>query len=463
MSQVILVVLDGLRPDFVSEELTPNLVSLAAEGIVFRNHHACFPSVTRVNSTSIATGCHPGNHGIVDNTLYLPKIQTDPINTGNHTHLRALDRATAGGLLSATTLTELLGAAGRQIAVVTTSSSGACFLQNHRGIGLTVNGDFIDPPAASERIEARFGPAPAKVAPAIELSEWAGSIITDYVLPELHPDLAIVWLCDPDKTQHTYGLGAAESLSAIQSVDTVVGQIAGALEKLGTRDSTNLIVMSDHGWVSYRDRLNVKSALVAAGVKQSPDSRDIRVVGQGVYIHPECTVSTEEIVDYLHRMDEIGAVFTRKTMDSAIPYSEIGYDHPRSPDILFSPAWDEATNAYGVPGMAFGGGPGGHGGSSPYEMRTFLTAKGPGFLSGTEIHSPTGHVDLLPTILHLLDQAPAANKDGRILLESLADNGSEIHSSSDTRTASCGPKRIVLHREKVGTTPYFHFASASIS
>jgi membrane-anchored protein YejM (alkaline phosphatase superfamily) len=43
---VVVVVWDGMRPDFVSEQNTPALWQLAREGVVFRNHHSVYPSAT---------------------------------------------------------------------------------------------------------------------------------------------------------------------------------------------------------------------------------------------------------------------------------------------------------------------------------------------------------------------------------------------------------------------------------
>ena len=42
--QAVLIVWDGMRPDFVSEEKTPALWRLSKEGVFFRNHHAVYPS-----------------------------------------------------------------------------------------------------------------------------------------------------------------------------------------------------------------------------------------------------------------------------------------------------------------------------------------------------------------------------------------------------------------------------------
>src|SRR5215475_5585658 len=66
-----LMVWDGMRPDLVSPELTPNLWQLAAEGVWFDRSHAVYPSITRANSPAISTGCRPGKAGVPGNTFLL--------------------------------------------------------------------------------------------------------------------------------------------------------------------------------------------------------------------------------------------------------------------------------------------------------------------------------------------------------------------------------------------------------
>src|SRR5262245_52540038 len=76
---VVIVVWDGMRPDFVTEQNTPTLWKLAGEGVTFRNHHPVDPSVTMMNGTAMMTGVYPGRSGIIANHVYRPDI--DP----NHT------------------------------------------------------------------------------------------------------------------------------------------------------------------------------------------------------------------------------------------------------------------------------------------------------------------------------------------------------------------------------------------
>ena len=56
MKRAILVVLDGLRRDFVTPTLTPRLHEFRARAEWFALHRSTFPSATRVVSSTLATG-----------------------------------------------------------------------------------------------------------------------------------------------------------------------------------------------------------------------------------------------------------------------------------------------------------------------------------------------------------------------------------------------------------------------
>src|SRR5256714_5803717 len=71
---VVVVVWDGMRPDFVTEQNTPTLWKLSREGVTFRNHHAVYPSATMVNGTAMVTGVYPGKSGLIANYVYRQDI-----------------------------------------------------------------------------------------------------------------------------------------------------------------------------------------------------------------------------------------------------------------------------------------------------------------------------------------------------------------------------------------------------
>src|SRR5260370_33354708 len=59
----IVLVLDGLRPDSITPEETPNLWRLRQEGVSFINGHSGFPTDTPGHATVIRTGPSPGRNG----------------------------------------------------------------------------------------------------------------------------------------------------------------------------------------------------------------------------------------------------------------------------------------------------------------------------------------------------------------------------------------------------------------
>ena len=65
---VILVSIDGFRPDYLDRDVTPTLNTLKADG-AFAVMRPSFPSVTFPNHYTLVTGLHPDRHGIVGNTM----------------------------------------------------------------------------------------------------------------------------------------------------------------------------------------------------------------------------------------------------------------------------------------------------------------------------------------------------------------------------------------------------------
>ncbi len=77
MSSILVFVFDGLQPAQVNARLMPNLSALAADGVTFANHHSVFPTVTRVNVSSMVTGLNPGAHGLAGNRLLIRDFDPD--------------------------------------------------------------------------------------------------------------------------------------------------------------------------------------------------------------------------------------------------------------------------------------------------------------------------------------------------------------------------------------------------
>lgn len=71
MRRVVVVILDGLRRDFVDHARTPRLVEFAGRAEQFPAYRTAFPSATRVVTATFATGCHPARHTLQGNSMAL--------------------------------------------------------------------------------------------------------------------------------------------------------------------------------------------------------------------------------------------------------------------------------------------------------------------------------------------------------------------------------------------------------
>ena len=118
---VVVVVWDGMRPDFVSPQYAPTLYSLATNGVFFKNHHSTYVSTTEVNGTALATGMHPSHSGVMANAEYRPEIAwLSPSQIGNLDSVRRGDLLISGKYLLTPTLAEMLQGAGIRTVVAGT-------------------------------------------------------------------------------------------------------------------------------------------------------------------------------------------------------------------------------------------------------------------------------------------------------------------------------------------------------
>jgi len=155
----LIVVFDGLRPDYITPELMPHVHALKQAGVYGAQHHSVFPTVTRVNASSYATGSYPEHSGILGNTIYLPQVDaTQALNTGDAARMKQAAEALQGRLLTAQSLGEILEAKGEQFMVFSSGSTGQAFFQNHKAKNaVIINPELITPAAMSTAVQQTLG------------------------------------------------------------------------------------------------------------------------------------------------------------------------------------------------------------------------------------------------------------------------------------------------------------------
>src|SRR5713226_7895393 len=462
----IVLVLDGLRPDAITPAETPNLWRLRQEGVNFTNSHSVFPTVTRVNATAIGTGTLPGRNGVVGNSQYVRAV--DPNHAfvnDDHKKLLRLDEVTGGGMVLVKTLGEILQERGKRLAAVSSGSTGSALLTNARapqGAGVLINGYWEPgvrvafPDAVNDAVRQRFGAAPAKPEAAESQDAavtWTQTVLRDYVLPQLKPDVVINWLTEPDHMLHVNGAGSPQARASIRNDDTEIGLLLKQLEALGVAATTNIIVVSDHGFGHSAFGVNVTAELIKAGLKAGPDSDDVVLASSGqtqlIHVKDRDRARIHRITDFLKVQEWTGVLFTAGAPGGETPIEGtepgtfstrlIYLDHAeRGPDIVLTFPWSSAKNAFGVPGADFTdsrgatgplkGNAGNHGSMSPWTVHNTFLAWGVVFERGATVHTPVSNVDVTPTLIALMGlnrDASLPPFDGRAITEAFVDGPDE--------------------------------------
>ncbi len=502
---ILVLIVDGLRPDSINSEDTPNLYRLRQEGVNYLNAHAVFPTVTRVNSAAISTGTYPGTNGLVSNSMFVPEVHpAQPFNTGDFRQLLKLAEVSGGNLLFAKSLGERLHERGLRFVAVSSGSTGNALLSNHlapQGVGILVNGNFEPgkrvayPDSVNAVILSRFGAAPTKEDSA--LVDWTDNVLREYILPGLKPDVVIDWQTEPDTAQHSHGVGSQEAREALRNSDRNIGLTLKKLESLGLINQTDIIVVSDHGFSLNTYGVNVTQELIRAGLKSSTESDDVVVVsnGQSVLLHVKNRNPQHigRIVRYLQEQNWTDVVFTpvrkpsaqagqtsKKRHRSSQRANPLGwvvgtfslefiheFNQKRGPDILFTLPWSSSPNTFGVSGTHYTttngmtgplmGDGSGHGGMSPWVVRSTMIAWGVDFKRGVAVRVPASNVDIVPTILTLKGISVDNTLDGRVLSEALRDGVDEEQVSFGTRLirTQIGTRyRAVIQVTEVGRHRY---------
>lgn len=304
--RVIVMVWDGLRPDSIDPQTTPRLAQLRDQlGVDFRDHHSVYPTFTMMNAAALATGVRSAIHGFYGNTLYQPGPKNhvskeglvdyaEPVFTEDYLVLQALDayyREQGKALLQVQTLFELVHKKGWKTAAL--GKSGPAFMQDYRQDGqsgvildddmvfprkfaldlqaagfalpkrsqgqqfpegpLTLAQDNGDPTASLREAivpladNATTDPRSPKGSPHNARNAYMMKVLTEYVLPKIDPALTLIWLRNPDSTEHIFGPGTPATIDALRHQDELLGQLQSTLKALGRASSTDLLIVSDHG------------------------------------------------------------------------------------------------------------------------------------------------------------------------------------------------------------------------
>jgi arylsulfatase A-like enzyme len=376
---VVVVVWDGMRPDFVSEQNTPVLWKLARDGTIFRNHHAVYPSATEVNGVALTTGVYPDRNGIIANYEFRPEIdKTGVIHSEDRIAVRKGDELSGGKYVALPTIAESARAAGLT-SFVSVAKPVGLLLDRHELVSLGKAAWVLGP----------FGGfATSDKAPAAERDRQATAALTDSLSRKNH-----------------------------------------------ARERTDILVVSDHGFSTIQRSVDLRKILkdaafdVATQFTSEPRPGQIMLVGQGgsvlFYVIGHDAAVIRRLVGFLQQSDFAGPIFTKAPVEGTFGFDQARIDSPHAPDIEMAFRWNDGKSQFGVAGMIDAdwnrkAGQGTHATLGRFDMHNLLIAAGPDFQSGRTDDLPSGNVDLAPTIYRVFAITSPQELDGRVLSESMA-------------------------------------------
>lgn len=209
--KVLVIGIDGVRPDVLAEVHTPNLDALAADGLYSAEAQTGLPTVSGPGWSSLLIGVWPDKHGVTSNDF-----------TSN-----AYDR-------HADFLTRL-----EQV----DSSFSTLAVVDWRPLADTTDGGPVISPAVDSLV-LLDGYEVGWLAADFFLTDVAGDLITTSDV-----DAAFVYLGAPDEISHETGAIGQDYQHALAASDNLVGKLVEAVRSRPTYADEDwlIIVSSDHG------------------------------------------------------------------------------------------------------------------------------------------------------------------------------------------------------------------------
>jgi predicted AlkP superfamily pyrophosphatase or phosphodiesterase len=209
---VILVGIDGFRPDYLDRPGAVRLRALARSGVRAERLIPAFPTKSFPNLFTIATGLYPGHHGIVGNTIVDPAI---------------------GRFSVADTIGNRDPRWWKGEPIWITAER-----QGHRAATMFWVGSEVP---FDGRRATYWHSFDAGISPEARVDQ-----VLAWLRGSDPPELVTLYLNRVDLVGHRHGPDGPAMDSAIAQVDSSVGRLVAGLRTLGNR-RIDLLVVSDHG------------------------------------------------------------------------------------------------------------------------------------------------------------------------------------------------------------------------
>ncbi|KAG7153391.1 Ectonucleotide pyrophosphatase/phosphodiesterase family member 1-like [Homarus americanus] len=212
---VLLVSLDGFRPDYLKRGLTPTIQMLVKGGVSAPYMAASYPTVTFPNHYTIVTGMYPGSHGIIDNYMY------DPVF--NKTFSLGGTEKNNGTWWGGEPIWNTMTKQGKKSATYFWPGSDADIQGTHP--------TYWFPYSVGDPFEDRVQ----------KVLEWLSLPADD------RPHWIALYFNEPDHEGHNMGPDSPEVDKQLVRVDTQIANLVAGIVERNLVHCVNLILVADHG------------------------------------------------------------------------------------------------------------------------------------------------------------------------------------------------------------------------
>jgi predicted AlkP superfamily pyrophosphatase or phosphodiesterase len=261
---VVMISIDGLGASWYMPPppnlRTPNLRRLMEEGSYAEGVEGVYPSVTYPSHTTLVTGRLPAEHGIFTN------------RSSRQAGEKAKDWFWFASAIRVPTLWDVLHDEGL--------ATAAAFWPVTAGAHITWDiPEIWDPQkgmAGDPLYVAKFATPGLLFEAALDLGPPAPGEDGDttrtklavFLIRKHKPNLLLLHLAALDETEHRHGPGSVEAAATLEQSDAHLGEILDAIRAARIADSTDVFVVSDHGFLSVEREVNPNVLLAKAGLLQ---------------------------------------------------------------------------------------------------------------------------------------------------------------------------------------------------
>lgn len=247
----ILISLDGFRWDYPERGFSPNLEYIKNNGVHALSLKPCFPSKTFPNHYSIITGMYPENHGIISNNFTNPATHQ---KYSLYDSIAVRDPKWYKG--------EAIWETAKRQGVITAS---------YFWPGSELTEDYRRPDYFEKFVYTR------------PYHERVEGVLNWLQLPfDKRPHFITLYFDATDTSGHNYGPNSIQINQSIALEDSMLGLLINGLKKINLLDSTNIIVISDHGMAQLSSERVINIDKLLTGFKFKTADK-----GTMMFIYPD--------------------------------------------------------------------------------------------------------------------------------------------------------------------------------